>query len=110
MERTFRSSSHQILDATGKATPIMEAMTADTISVTVTTAKNTTAYQDGAVITVYSDEDMFYKCGNSDVEATTDDFFMKGGIPKDIPLGKGNTHIALIRSTADSTAYITVYK
>ena len=101
------SQSSTVLDKNFRSVPIMEPDSSETISVTSTTANQEIGK--GKVCTVRVSEDAFFNLGDSAVEATTGDFFILAGETQDIPMG-ANTHLAMIRSSADATAYITIYK
>jgi len=89
----------------------LKGSNAHSISVTATTAKNTTAFDaDTRVASLYATEDMYVKFGDSSVTATISDHFFPKGIYYDFAIGGGKVkqsiHVAAIRVTTDGTLYI----
>ena len=102
-------------DADNNAIPALRLKDNDahSIAVTATSARNTTAFNDDTkVISIYATADIFIRFGDNTTVATTSDHFFPGGVYYDIAItggsGKGphNSHLAVVRSTEDSTLYI----
>lgn len=84
---------------------------AHSISVTATSARNSTAFDsDTQVISLYADVDVYVKLGDSSVTATTSDHFFPSGLYYDVSIGNErtghSTHVAVLRTDTDGTLYI----
>jgi hypothetical protein len=89
----------------------LKGSNAHSISVTATSAKNSTAFDAGTRITsLYATEDIYIKFGDSSVIATTSDHFFPKGTYYDFSIGGGKvkqfTHIAAIQVSTPGTLYI----
>ncbi|MCE2510858.1 MAG: hypothetical protein J4G10_07805 [Alphaproteobacteria bacterium] len=89
----------------------LKAGKAQSLSVTATSARNTTAFAaDTRVIAVYATGPSFIRSGDSTVEAAATDHYLPGGTYLYLSLGQGkagrDTHLAAIRVSADVTLYI----
>ena len=84
---------------------------AHSISVSSTSAKNSTAFDAATrVISLYSTVDIYVKLGDSSVTATISDHFFPAGVYYDIAIGGGkrtqNAYLAALRVSSDGTLYI----
>lgn len=84
---------------------------AHAITVTATSARNTTAFaSDTQIISLYATSAVYIKFGNSSVTATSADHYFPAGIYYDIAIGGENsahyTHIAVLRTDTDGYLYI----
>jgi len=84
---------------------------AHTISVSASSARNTTAFNaETRVISIYADVDVYLNFGGSSVTAAGTDHFFPAGVYYDIALGGDGaghyTHLAALRVDTDGTLYI----
>lgn len=100
-----RSDSELFQDSKGY--PIQGALRPDiaqSISVSGATARNGDNFT-RKIISIYSTEDIFYKLGAADVEATTADHFLPAGILDYISVGDA-VRLAAIQASSAGTLYI----
>ena len=81
------------------------------ISAGTTSARNSAAFDAATrVISLYATTDVYVRFGNSSVTATTSDHFFPAGIYYDVAIGGEktghDTHIAVLRVSADGTVYV----
>lgn len=84
---------------------------AHSIISSTTSARNSTAFHaDTKVISFYTTEDVYIKCGDASVTATTSDHFFPKGVYYDMAItGEGTaqyTHIAVLQVNTSGTVYI----
>jgi len=84
---------------------------AHSISVTATSARNTTAFNaDTRIISLYATGPVYVKFGDSSVTATTSDHYFPSGIYYDFSIGGDkvghNTHVAVLQVSAACDLYI----
>ena len=84
---------------------------AHTITVSATSARNATAFAASTgVVSLYADTDVYVAFGDNTVAATTGDHFFPAGLYYDVSIGSErsghDTHVAVIRSSADGNLYI----
>lgn len=101
------------LDANGHPIPAIRLKNAGahTISATVTSAKNTTAFDSATeIVSLYATGPVYVKFGDSSVTATTSDHYFPMGIYYDFAIGGGEmkqaSHVAVLRADTDCTVYV----
>ena len=103
-------------DTRGFGIPVLRPAIAgaQTVAVTNTTNRNSTAFKaDTKIISIYSTQDVHIEIGTSAVEATTSDHFIPASTYMLFSVMVGIvpfTHIAAIRATADGTLYISEFQ
>ena len=94
-------------DGTGRSIQALHPTTAQTVTVTATTAVSGANFGANCeVVELTPTEDMFIKFGDSTVEATSGDIFLRQGSVYTYAV-KGDTRVAAIRSATSGTLYIT---
>ena len=84
---------------------------AHAISVTATSARNSTAFDsETELVSLYATGPVYVKFGDSAVSATTSDHYFPAGIYYDFAIGgdgsKQYTHVAVLRADTDCTLYV----
>ena len=81
-------------------------LASQTRSFTATTARSSAFNAHTHTIQITATQICFVKLGDVTVEAAVTDHYIVAGVPYKLPV-RGNTHIAVIRSSADGNLYIT---
>ena len=81
------------------------------ISVSATSARNATAFEDDTrIISLYADVPIYIAFGDSSVTATTSDHYFPQGVYYDLSIGGDHarhyTHMAVLQVSAAGTIYI----
>ncbi len=101
--------SQSYYDRNGNAAPLMYGESNQKLEVSSTSILSS-VLNEGAVLTIYSDEDAYVAIGDDTVVATDADRFIPGNnIPTEICLG-ANTYIAMIQRDSSGTAHVHEYK
>ncbi len=84
---------------------------AHSISSTVITARNSTAFDsETRIVSLYATEAVYIRFGDSSVTATTSDHYFPSGVYYDFAIGgdrvKQSTNLAVLRVDTDGTVYI----
>lgn len=102
-------------DADNNVIPALRLLDAGahTLSVSAVSARNSIAFtSETKVVSLYATGDVFIKCGDETVSATTADHYFPGGVYYDIAItggsGKGphNAYISALRADTDCMLYI----
>ena len=106
------------IDASGQMVQAVSFIdgAAHSISVTATSARNSTAFQTietpqgtkaGRIISIFATVPVYLKVGDSSVTATSSDHYFPAFTYYDFAIGKDDTHIAFIRAGGnDGTVYL----
>lgn len=84
---------------------------AHSISASVSSARNSTAFDDATrVVSIYAEEPVYIKFGDSSVTASGSDHYFPAGVYYDFAIGGGRaahyTHVAVIAASGDGSVYI----
>lgn len=84
---------------------------AHSVSVTGTSARNTTAFNaETRIVSLYATGPVYVKFGDSSVTATSSDHYFPSGVYYDFAVGGGKvghyTHVAALQVTSGCTLYI----
>lgn len=99
------------IDTNGNAIPALALRRgggAHTIPFNTTSARNAVAF-DSQLCSLYATQPCYIEFGGPTVVATASSHFYPGGVLYDMDLHDGNTlatHIAVLRTTADGTLYV----
>jgi hypothetical protein len=86
---------------------------AHSIAATITSARNSTAFNaETRVVSVYATGPVYLRFGSSSVTAAATDHYYPTGVYYDFAIGGGDvkgprfTHLAVLRASADCTVYV----
>lgn len=101
------------LDTNNNPIPTLRLKSGGAHQIAVSSVSNRNSSQfgeDTRVISIYSDVGVYIKMGDSTVIATTSDHYFPAGVYYDFAISAASgahvTHIAVLRSDSDGTAYI----